>query len=191
MKALKTVFLVFAVMLFMSTAVYAEMDIEEFPTGFFTPTSSTSAPYYRWWDEDWGWQHDGINVVGSAELSISAWDVDWQSGEVDIIYAKDEGNWVQIGTLGGLNNDWSYTTFTLGSNFFDEIETGLEVWIDIDTTHNYDNWAVLLAKSVLITDGEGTLPDPEPNPQVPEPATLLLLGLGLVGVAGVKKALKK
>ena len=191
MKAIKIVFAVLAVMLAFSTASFAFMDIEEFPTGYFTPTYTTDSPYYRWYNEDWGWTHDALALpTTSATLSIGAWDVDYASGEVDEIYAWDSGAKTLVGTLTGTDGAWSYATFTLGSNFFDDIATGLEIWIDIDSTNDEETWAVLLSKSVLITDGIGTLPGPEPSP-TPEPITLFLLGLGLLGVAGAKKALKK
>lgn len=172
----------------------ALVDVVEFSTGYFVPDedSTYDSPYYRWYDEDWGWQHSAIGgTFGTAELFISAWDVDQDYGEVDNIYAYDNGTAVLLGSLNGLTDAWGYTTFTLGSNFFDDIATGLQVWIDIDSTHNYDNWAVTLAKSVLTLDG-GTLPDPEPGPEpVPEPSTLLLLGGGLAGLAFARKRFAK
>lgn len=172
----------------------ALVDVVEFSTGYFVPdeASTYSDPYYRWHDEDWGWTHSAIGgTFGTAELFISAWDVDKSSGEVDNIYAYDNGTAVLLGSLNGLDGAWGYTTFTLGSNFFDDIATGLQVWIDIDSTHSYDNWAVALAKSVLTLDG-GTIPDPEPGPDpVPEPSTLLLLGGGLAGLAFARKRFAK
>jgi hypothetical protein len=164
------------------------IDVVEYNTEFFTPPGvTTGSPYYRWFNEDWGWKHTAIGgTFTTANLSISAYDVDYSvgpEGEHDIIYVKESGSWVKVGELAGSNNIWSYTTFSLGSQFFDEIAAGLEVRIDIDSTHTYNDWAVALAKSVLSLDG-GQLPDPNPGSKVPEPGTLLLLGFGLIGIAG-------
>ena len=45
-------------------------DIIEWDTGFFTPNESSTyvAPYYRWYDEDWGWKHNAIVKHSQAQL---------------------------------------------------------------------------------------------------------------------------
>lgn len=151
-----------------------------------------NAPYYRWYDGDWSWTHDaiaGASTATSISLNISAFDIDWASGEIDVIYAYDNGVKTYVGTLTGLDDTWSYTTFDLTSNFFDDVEAGLQVFIDIDSTHNYNDWAVTLAKSVISVDG-GSIPNPEPG-ATPEPGTVVLLGLGLAGVALAGRRLRK
>ena len=170
-------------------------DTIEWDVGFFTPdeTQTYNSPYYRWYDEDWGWQHNAISeTFTTATLNISAWDVDAAYGEVDVITVWDNdenggaGGWVELGSLVGTNDEWGYSSFTLSSTLFDDIANGLQVWMDIDSTHTYDVWAVSLAKSVLSLDG-GSLPNPNPSPTVPEPSTILLMGVGILGLMGFSR----
>jgi hypothetical protein len=172
---------------FVNNALADSVDVKEFATGYFTPNeaSATWAPYYRWYDEDWGWTHSAMaeSIDTEAILWISAWDVDAASGELDLIYAYDEDSttWIELGSLAGLDNAWGYTTFSLVNDLWDDVNEGLQVRIDIDSTNSRDYWAVSLAKSVLTIDG-GQVPNPNPG-AVPEPATALLFGCGIVGLA--------
>ena len=169
-------------------SAHAAVDTVQYSTGYFVDVDAnkTQSPYYRWNGDDWGWQHGAIGSgFATASLNISAYDVD-EPGEVDNIFALDSGEWKLLGSLAGNNNTWAFTAFNLGSNFFDDIATGLHVKIAIDT--NDQGWAVTLAKSTLTTDGSGL---PTPIPGVPEPETyaMLLAGLGVMGaVARRRKA---
>lgn len=178
-------------LVFVSVAHAAPVvDIIQAPTGYFVPTDAQKYdyPYYRWYGEDWGWTHNAISgSITSATLNISAFDVDYSSGELDEIFAWDSGAWSSLGFLTGVDDDWSYATFTLGSSFFDDIGAGLQVFMKIDTAD--EGWAVTLAKSVLSVDG-GTLPNPDPNP-VPEPCTMILFGTGIAGAAGLLRKRSK
>lgn len=160
-------------------------DTIQYPTPEFENPSAPGTSY-RWYNEDWGWQHNAMaSGFTTATVSVSAWDVDASSGEVDNIYARDNGTWVLLGSLQGANNIWQWTTFTLTANFFDDIVNGLELWIDIDSTNTTQWWAVSLAKSTLSLDG-ATLPPPNPG-NVPIPAAAWLFG----GAMGVLMRLRK
>ena len=172
------------------TAVQAgTIDIKQYPTGYFTPNESATydEPYYRWFNEDWGWTHGGVNApTTSATLFVSAWDVDASSGEVDNIYAYLGNTKTILGSLKGANDAWGYSTFDLDINIWGaELVSGLRVWMDIDSTHGSRTWAVALAKSVVTIDG-GT--PPPPNPTVPDGgATLALLGGALMGLGILRR----
>lgn len=149
-------------------------------TTYFGPVSlqSASAPYGRFGNQDWSWKQAVYSgQFGSAILTIGALDVD--AIETDNIYAYDSnslgGVWVLLGKLTGADQVFSDTSFTLGSNFFDDIATGLMLRIDIDATSR--GAAVALTNSALSLTTNN----------VPEPGSLALVGLGLLGLIGVRK----
>lgn len=170
----------------------AVSSIVEAPTRFFIPTDSQKflSPYLRFKNQDWGWSQPAVaSSFTTANLSISANDVDFAQGERDNIYAYDSsggsGLWVLLGALNGSDAKYAFTTFSLGSTFFDDIQSGLQLKIDIDTTNA--GWGVSLAKSVMSFDG-ASLPSPGPGVnQIPEPATVTLLALGLAGIAFIRR----
>lgn len=157
---------------------------------------SPSPPFneYRWYNQDFSWEHDGIcckhtTYVSQANLTIHAYDVDSASGEVDLIWALDRyaginpdntpipgtNTWIQLGQLVGSSDNWSDTNFALPANLLDDVKYGLLVKIDIDSTNSSAIWAVTVGKSTI-----------EAN-CVPLPGSLLLLGSGLAGLLGLRQ----
>ena len=165
---------------------------------FWAPdTIVDHAPYQRHAWEDWGWTHDvsalaptGATGIDAATLSILAWGVNDDLGEVDVLYV----NGVQVGTLqgpsngqpvppvppeayqisgqpSGLSTEWSATSFALPASVLQEllVDGRLDVFLNIDAPLNGDR--VTIRSSTLTVDYlVGTA--------IPEPATLGLLGLG-------------
>lgn len=197
MKYTKRTLLFLATMLGMASAINADTITVEAPTGFFVPNDAlkTSTPYYRFYGEDWSWQHGAVAAgFTTASLNISAYDVDNnvdpfdpnRPPEWDLISAKDDGVWVPLGYLAEGSNAWSFTNFVLTSNFFNDIEAGLEVRIQIDV--NNAAYAVTLGKSVITTDGAGA---GNPIPGVPDQgSTMLMLGSVVVGFASLRRFLR-
>jgi hypothetical protein len=179
----KSFFLLMAVLVLglglTSAALASCTDTITNPTGFFAsdPTTYYSAPYYRWNGENWDWTHNGVCSAGvqSATLTIKAFDVDSISGEVDKIYGWDttSSNYMLLGSLTGVTDAVSNTTFTLPSSLYDEVQSGLKVFIEIDTDNQ--NFAVTLLSSTLEAQC------------VPLPGTLMLLSSGLLGLAGWRR----
>jgi hypothetical protein len=144
-------------------------------TTYFLPpnTDPTLSPYYRWFNEDWGWTHTvsmpGLVSINWATLSIENFDIDAQDQdpEMDMITADS----TVLGPLVGFDNKWSITHFNLDTS---AVADGvLNVWMDIDTTHTISWWAVTLRSSTLTVDYN----------VIPAPGAVLLsgIGAGLVG----------
>ena len=156
-----------------------------------TDTSPTALPYYRGYDQDWGWSHVvdlglGPITIFGATLTVEAYDVDIQSNdsinEYDMIKVGTTtgSGGVNLGNLQGDSDAWVTTTYTLNAQqlaklTIDENGIGtLNVWMDISTAEGstYTNyWFVTLRKATLTID------------YIPAPGAIILgsLGAGLVG----------
>lgn len=148
--------------------------------------------YYRFFDGDWGWNHTFVNpadllpatidVINSATLEIQAFDVD-SPAEVDVI----SGDGSVLGQLSGSDDAWSTTTLNLtGSSLDDLLDGTMDIWMDIDSTHDSRMWAVAIGSSTLTVSYETVelieveVPCPQP---IPAPGAIVLssLGVGIVG----------
>ena len=145
------------------------------PGTYFLPpnTDPTLSPYYRWFNEDWGWTHTvsmpGLVSINWATLSIENFDIDAQASDPEIDEITADG--FDLGHLSGLDMQWSITPFNLNTS---AVADGvLNVWMDIDTTHTISWWAVTLRSSTLTVDYN----------VIPVPGAVLLsgIGAGLVG----------
>ena len=133
------------------------------------------SPYFRMALEDWDWTHSvksvvpaDANGIASATVSIYAWDVDTEEGEIDIIYA----NGVELGTLKGMapgeERTWTTTVFNLPPSVVQELWQSGDVTIFMDIDHDLVGDRVNIGSSTLTVNystsgggggGGGTQPD--------------------------------
>jgi len=113
-------------------------------------------PYFRISLEDWDWTHTvkgrvpaGATDIQSATLSIYAWDVDGEEGEIDVIYA----NGMQLGTLKGMpefsERVWTTTVFNLPPSVVQELWRNGEVTIFMDIDRDKVGDRVAIGSSTL------------------------------------------
>jgi hypothetical protein len=87
-------------------------------------------------------------VISSAQLSILAYDIDWDGGERDQVYVN--GNYV--GDLTGVNNTWTTSVFNFNPAFLiagTNAKNLIRIMIDVNNVHN---WAVTVDWAQIITN---------------------------------------
>jgi len=143
-------------------------------TGPWSSPSSHGFEIYSWYNGDYGWLHTfshwndaNLNVL-SATLTIHAWDVDSEpfhgwNGEYDGIHV--DATLLSPGYLQGTNNTWSTTVFDIPlSSIIDD--GNIDVFMDIDMHHPYNNWATTLNYSRLEITYTTIINDPPYQPVV-------------------------
>lgn len=112
--------------------------------------------FYSWWDQDYGWLHTfpdyalaGLDIL-FATLTVRAWDVDsevWRGWEGEFDGVTGDGNWLDPQYLQGTNGTWSVTVMNVDPSAL--MDGLLNIWLNIDMHHTYDNWATTLDYSRL------------------------------------------
>ncbi len=125
---------------------YTELPVSSTNSTTYTQTigNALGMDEYRGSDQDFGWTHTfdpSGTTISSVSLEIMAWDVDYDSGERDLIYV--DGN--MIGELKGADGASTNTMFTIDLTLL--TDGTLNVWIDVDSTN--DGWAVMIDWSRL------------------------------------------
>ena len=123
---------------------------------------------YRGANDDFGWSHTFDptgKVIFDVELTIHAYDVDYDQGEIDNVYADG----VLLGPLvGDTGENWTDTVFAINPAMLADGQ--LNILLDIDVAG--EGWDVLIDYSRLRTHWD----------VIPAPGAILLgsIGVGVV-----------
>jgi hypothetical protein len=145
-----------------------------------------STPYYRWYPEDWGWNHTfsppelAPTTINWATLEVKAFDVDPTPLALDLI----SGDGVLIGQLDPGDGVWNVTTFSLDPTGLSELLDGtMDIWLDIGPYASSEKVALRSATLTVNYDTIEFLEVAVPSPVTPAPGAILLgsIGVGVVG----------
>lgn len=184
-----------AIALMSSAAMAAPItDVQEYnnnsATEYFVDSDGNKydQPFYRNQNQDWEWIHNPLaGLFTNIKLSISAFDVDYDSGELDAISVFDGTSWLSLGYLAGASDIWAFTDFDLTGFSWaqSQVNAGLKVRMNID--QNNAGWLVTLGKSTLTVNGGDLACVPTPGVPctqitVSEPGAFALFGLAFAGL---------
>jgi len=128
---------------------------------------------YRGTNDDFGWSHTFDptgKVIFDVELTIHAYDVDFDQGEQDDVYADG----VLLGPLvGNTGENWTDTVFAIDPAMLADGQ--LNIWLDIDVAG--EGWDVLIDYSQLRTHWD----------VIPAPGAILLGGIGVGFVSWLRR----
>jgi hypothetical protein len=198
MRKLQVVYVLFSMIMIaggVASAGITVVDVVDYSNGgantyFLPPVTDpkTDPPYYRWWDDDWGWTHTfsppnpAPVSINWATLEIEAYDVDpGVDPEIDLI--RGDGDWLEAKhSLNDMDEAWKITVFNLDASALSRLMDGtMIISMDIDSTHITDSWAVTLRFSKLTVNYD----------LIPAPGAVFLTGVGtgLVGLLRRRKTL--
>jgi len=154
---------------------YTQIVDENSAAQYYTlPSHGGGFEIYSWYNQDYGWMHDfpewntpGLTIQ-SAKLTVNAWDIDSEVTQIDGEYdgLSVDGVVLNPGYLQGFNEQWSITTFDVPVNAITD-DGKVNAWLDIDMTHQYENWATTLNFSELsvnyVINESGNLPPYAPQ----------------------------
>lgn len=159
-------------------------DVDQTGTGWEPPQYQN----YNWWNQDVSAPFEfagSVSCITSVTIEIRNFDIDeWytQDPEVDDVYL----NGVHIGVLTGVDDDWTWSTFTPSPSLILAGNNLIE--IDIDATHNYIQWSATIdwIHITITCGGAGVIPE-VPLGTIMASATMIMSLVAFVALPKLRK----
>jgi hypothetical protein len=154
-------------------------DVDQTGTGWEPPQYQN----YNWYHQDITAPFEitcGPTCITSVTIEIRNFDIDeWYTTdpEVDDVYL----NGVPIGILTGVDDDWTWSTFTPSPSLILAGDNLIE--IDVDATHSYLMWSTTVdwIRITITCEGAGVIPE-VPLGTIMASATMIIALLAFVAV---------